>query len=144
MTDERIRVGTDEIRLRVTSAESDGRLMAAEVTMPAGGGPPAMHRHDAAEVYRVESGQLTMYVEDATGEVARVTAAPGDTVHIPGGRPHTIRNEGAVAATAYVVFVPGAQMEGFVRDVAGLSTPDPQAVMAVAERHGVQPAGALR
>jgi oxalate decarboxylase/phosphoglucose isomerase-like protein (cupin superfamily) len=136
-------VGTDEIRLRVTSAESDGRLLAAEVTMPAGGGPPMLHRHEAAEVYRVESGELTMYVQDASGRVARVIAAPGETVHIPGGQPHTIRNEGADTATAYVVFVPGAEMEGFVRDVAGLSTPDPQAVMAIAERHGVCPAGAL-
>ncbi|HEY8583438.1 MAG TPA: hypothetical protein VIL49_10845, partial [Capillimicrobium sp.] len=50
---ERFRVGADEIRLRVTSAASEGELLAAEVTMPAGGGPPLLHRHASAEVYRV-------------------------------------------------------------------------------------------
>ena len=38
---ERLKIGSDEITLHVSS----GSLLAAEVAIPAGGGPPGMHRH---------------------------------------------------------------------------------------------------
>ena len=141
---ERFRVGADEIRLRVTSAASDGELLAAEVTMPAGGGPPLLHSHACSEVYRVEAGELAIYVEDADGRVHRHASHAGATVHIAGGRRHTIRNETGAEARAYVVYVPGAQMEGFVRAVAGASAdgpPSPADVVAAAERHGIEMTG---
>jgi quercetin dioxygenase-like cupin family protein len=126
---ERITVGHDDITLRVTSEESGGALVAAEVTIPPGGGPPAMHRHPSAEVYRVERGELTIYREDE-----RIAAREGAVVHIAGGVPHTVRNESDAAAHAYVVFAPGTEMERFVRAVAAR----PGDVVALAEEHGVE------
>jgi oxalate decarboxylase/phosphoglucose isomerase-like protein (cupin superfamily) len=143
---ETLRVGTDTIRLAVTSRDTDGALLAAEVRIPAGGGPPALHRHAPQEVYRVEAGELAVYVEDGDGSVARIVAMPGDVVHIPGGRAHTVRNESGAEVQAYVVFTPGAQMEDFVRAAAGLGAGGPpamDAVLALAERHGVQIMGPL-
>jgi len=49
-------VGGDEITFRVTSAESDGALVAFAVRMPAGGGPPVLHRHDASSTSRTSEG----------------------------------------------------------------------------------------
>jgi mannose-6-phosphate isomerase-like protein (cupin superfamily) len=86
---ERLRIGSDEITLRAHSET----LLAAEVTIPAGGGPPAMHRHPSEELYRVEAGELAVYRE---GE--RIVAGPADVVHIASGQPHTVRNVRAVAA----------------------------------------------
>ena len=134
---ERLVVGSDEITLHVTSESSDGALVACAVTIPPGGGPPAMHRHPSAEVYRGEAGVLAVYVEDREGAVQRIAVARGVTVHIPGGRPHTVRNESPFEARAYVTFVPGTEMEGFVRAVASR----PQDVMALAERHGIEITG---
>ena len=57
---ERLKVGSDEITLRARSET----LLAAEVAIPAGGGPPAMHRHPSEELYRVEAGELAIYRED--------------------------------------------------------------------------------
>ncbi len=131
---DRLKVGTDEITLR---AATDS-LLAAEVTMPAGGGPPALHRHAPEEVYRGEAGELTVYCEDDDGEVQRHTLGPGDVVHIPGGRSHTVRNESSAEARAYVVFSPGAPMEHFMRAAAALTAPSPADVMALAERHGIE------
>ena len=88
--------------------------------MPASGGPPGLHRHPSAEVYRVEAGELCLYVEDAGGTVERIVAGPGEVVHIAGGRAHTIRNEAAEEARAYVVFVPG-----FARAAAPLAAAGP-------------------
>ena len=103
--------------------------------MPAGGGPPALHRHAPLEVYRVEQGELALYVEDDEGEVQRIVARPGDAVLVPGGRAHTVRNESRAGARAYVVFSPGTEIECFMRAagaLAGDGRPD------LAEAHGAR------
>jgi mannose-6-phosphate isomerase-like protein (cupin superfamily) len=127
---ERIRLGHDDITIHVDGKQSGGTMLAAEVTIPAGGGPPAMHHHPSGEVYRVERGELALYVGDQ-----RVRATEGAVVHIPGGVAHTVRNETKDAAQAFVVFTPGTEMEGFVRAVAG--SPDGD-VMAIAAAHGIE------
>jgi mannose-6-phosphate isomerase-like protein (cupin superfamily) len=148
-TPDRVSVGSEEIVFRVTSRETDGALLALEVRMPPGGGPPALHRHDPSEVYRVERGELALYVEDDAGAVRRTIAGPGAVVHILGGREHTNRNESEEEAQAYVVFAPGAGMEGFARAAGALATGGPprmEEILAVAECHGVEmtrPLGAL-
>jgi mannose-6-phosphate isomerase-like protein (cupin superfamily) len=124
---DKLLVGSDEIVLRASSAA----LLAAEVTIPPGGGPPALHRHAPDEIYRVETGTLAIY----TG-AARQEAGPGDVVHIPSWQPHTVRNESGGAVRAYVVFSPGAPMEAFVRAAAELEPGGD--VLALAARHGVE------
>jgi mannose-6-phosphate isomerase-like protein (cupin superfamily) len=135
MEKDKILVGTDEAILHVAS----DALLAMEVRMAPGGGPPFLHRHDPEEIYRVERGALTLYVEDDDGEVERHTAGPGDVVHIPAGRAHTVRNESDEDATAYVVFAPGAPMERFFRAAAALESGDD--ILALATRHGIEMVG---
>jgi oxalate decarboxylase/phosphoglucose isomerase-like protein (cupin superfamily) len=135
---DQLRVGGDELSFLVTSEESGGALLALEVRLPAGGGPPFLHRHDAAEVYRLDEGELAVYVEDEPGAARRRVLRAGDVIHIPGGRAHTVRNESGVAARAYVVFVPGAGIERFVRAAAAAG---PDEIAELAERHGIEMAG---
>jgi mannose-6-phosphate isomerase-like protein (cupin superfamily) len=122
---EQLKIGSDEITIR---AKSD-TLLAAEVVIPAGGGPPAMHRHPSEELYRVEKGELAVYREDEL-----IVAGPGDVIHIASGQPHTVRNETGTEARAYVIFSPGTEMERFIRAVAA----DPADVMGLAERFGIE------
>ena len=136
-----ITVGGDQLTFRVTSEQSAGALTAVEVRMRAGGGPPVLHRHDPFEVYRVEHGELTFYVEDDGGTVRRTVGGPGTVASIPGGREHTIRNESRDEARAFVVFSPGAEMERFVREAGALAergSPALQEVLAVASSHGIE------
>ena len=126
---ERLKVGRDEITLHLDSEGSGGTMVAAEVTIPAGGGPPALHRHPSAELYRVQRGELALYLGDE-----RIPAAEGAVVHIPGGMAHTVRNETDAEAEAFVVFTPGTEMERFVRAVAA----SPGDVVALAEEHGIE------
>jgi mannose-6-phosphate isomerase-like protein (cupin superfamily) len=137
MASERMRLGGDEVTLRVTGVESGGEVLAMEVRIPAGGGPPALHRHGPAETYRVERGELAFYRAGPDGSLQRTLAGPGAVVHIPGGREHTVRNESAADAAAFVTFVPGAPMEGFVRAAAAMGDAPMEEVLAVAARHGV-------
>jgi oxalate decarboxylase/phosphoglucose isomerase-like protein (cupin superfamily) len=122
-----ITVGSDELTFRAT-----GDVLAVDVRLPPGGGPPFLHRHAPTEIYRVDAGELAVYLEDG-GEVRRVAAGAGDVVPIAGGRAHTVRNESGAEVHAYVVFSPGAEMEAFVRAAAEA----PAEVMALAERHGI-------
>jgi oxalate decarboxylase/phosphoglucose isomerase-like protein (cupin superfamily) len=138
---ESIRVGTDALTIRVTSEESGGAIAAIEVQMPAGGGPPMLHRHDPFELYRVENGELAFYVEDDDGVVRRTVGRAGTVVSIPAGREHTIRNESGNDARAFVVFSPGAPMERFVRAAGALDRPDVQEVLELASAHGIEMTG---
>lgn len=129
MPDEIITVGRDEIAVRLSCADTGGELLALDVTLPAGGGPPGLHRHAAAEVYRVLDGELTVQFEDE-----RVVAGAGDVVHIAGGRSHTIRNESGAPARGYVTFLGDPEpMERFLRAAAAGGD-----VMALAARHGIE------
>ena len=141
---DRILVGRDEITIHVSSAETGGALCVGEVAMPAGGGPPALHRHALTEVYLVDRGEFTIYLEDEAGELERIVATPRTVVHIPSGRTHTVRNESSAPAVAYVAFSPGAEMEAFLRaagELAADGPPDVAAVLALASRHGIEMAG---
>jgi oxalate decarboxylase/phosphoglucose isomerase-like protein (cupin superfamily) len=141
---DRLRVGSDQITLHVTSGDSGGALLAAEVSLPAGGGPPALHRHAPEEVYRLERGELAIYLEDDEGDVRRISAQSGAVVHIPGGRAHTVRNESGTDALAYVIFAPGTEIERFLRaadDLAAQGEPGIENVLALAQRHGIEMAG---
>ena len=135
-----INVGGDELTLRVTSDQSDGAILAFDVRIPAGGGPPLLHRHGAFEIYRVERGELAFYLEDEHGDVQRAVVHSGAVVAIPGGREHTVRNESAAEARAFVMFAPGSEMQCFVRAAGELGAdgaPEIEDVLALADAHRV-------
>lgn len=138
---ERLRLGTDEITILATCADTGGALFAVEIRMPPGGGPPVMHRHDPGEVYYVLQGEFTFYVGDPAAP-RRVAAGTGDVVPLAGGTPHTVRNESAAEAVAFVVHAPGAPMENFSRAAAALAAdgrgPDMPTALALAARHGIE------
>jgi len=139
-TPDRLKLGTDELTFRVDSAATGGALLAVDVRLPAGGGPPVLHRHAPLEVYRVDRGELVLYVDDDSGEAERIVATPGTVVHIPAWRRHTVRNESDADALAYVVFAPGIEIERFMRAAGALASgePDLTEVLALAERHGIE------
>lgn len=140
-TRETLRVGGDEMTFRATGETTGGALIAYEIMIESGGGPPALHRHASAELFRIESGELAFYLEDASGEVVRSVTGAGAVVTIPGGREHTVRNESDAAATAFVVLTPGDELERFARAAAklGEAGPPPIAeVLALAASHGIE------
>jgi mannose-6-phosphate isomerase-like protein (cupin superfamily) len=130
---ERLSLGGDQVVLRCTSGQSGGALLAIEVRIPPGGGPPVLHRHDPVELYRVEAGELTFHLEDGP-----LRAQAGTVVAIPGGSEHTVRNESEREARAFVVFSPGAAMEGFIRSAAELGSPSMDEVLSLATAHGIE------
>lgn len=139
---ERLTLGTDQVTVLATSAQTGGDIFAIEIRMPPGGGVPVMHRHAPGEVYHVLAGEFAFYLGDGvSGAVRRVVAGPGDVVPLAGSTPHTIRNEGTADAVAFVVHSPGAPMEGFTRAVAAMTAggePSMDDVLDLAQRHGIE------
>lgn len=140
---ERVLLGTDEITILATCAETGGALFAVQVRMRPGGGPPVMHRHEPGEIYHVIAGEFTFYV-GAAGGVRRVVAVAGDVVPLAGGTPHTIRNESTADAVAFVVHAPGAPMEGFSRAAAAAAANGDltmETALSIAARCGIEMLG---
>lgn len=137
-------LGTDEITVLATSAQTNGDIFAVEIRMPPGGGPPVMHRHTPSEIYRVLEGEFTFYVGGPPAAVRRIRAVTGDVVPLAGNTPHTIRNESSRDAVAFVVHSPAATMEGFSRAAAAMAaqgSPSIEAVLALAQQHGIEMLG---
>ena len=138
---DRMTVGGDELAFRVTSDVSGGSLIAYDVRIAPGGGPPALHRHAAFELFRVERGEFAFYLEDPRGSVARSVAGPAEVIAIPGGREHTVRNESDEDAHAFVVLSPGDEMERFARAAGALAAdgaPEIAEILALAAAHGIE------
>ncbi|MFF0544472.1 cupin domain-containing protein [Nocardia thailandica] len=133
-------LGTDRIAVLATCAQTRGDLFAVQITMPPGGGPPVLHRHEPSEVYYVLAGEFTFYIDGPDG-LARIRAGAGRVVPLAGGTPHTVRNESSADAVAFAVHSPGATMEGFCREAAVADSTDISAVLALAEKHGIEMLG---
>lgn len=142
----RLTLGGDEFIVRASCADTAGALFAVEMRMPPGGGPPVMHRHEPGEVYYVIDGEFTFYTGLEPETARRTTARAGDVVPLTGGTPHTVRNESAADAVAFVVHAPGAPMENFSRAAAALAaggSPSMEQVLAVAVENGIELLGPI-
>jgi quercetin dioxygenase-like cupin family protein len=132
----------DQIRLLITSAESNGAVFFAEVLVPPGGGTPQhRHAHEDESFYLLE-GEVTLQLGDKT-----IVAMGGDFVQIPRGVVHAFKSTGAVTAKMLVLNTPGGiegfYSEGFDRTI-DLSAPPPASpalmarMVAAAAKHGIE------
>jgi quercetin dioxygenase-like cupin family protein len=110
----------------VLVAEESTTLLELELEPGSGAGPHA-HTHED-ETLAVLEGELAF--DDGEPRVLR----PGDAVFVPRGTVHSFVNEGAQAARAHVVCVPGG-LERFFRAVAVASGEE---AVAAAERAGLR------
>ena len=107
-------LGPEWVTLKVTGAETNGAYLVIEVRTPAGGGPP-LHTHRASEVFFVVEGSFE-FPTLIDGQPHAVVAEAGESVHIPGGIPHTYKNIGDDFGRLIGVVSPAAEMEGFFRE----------------------------
>ena len=130
------------MRFIVTGAETGGAFFMAQVTVPAGGGPPAHLHTFEEESFYIQQGTLTFQVGDQT-----MHASAGDFVHLPRGIRHSFKNTGNTEAKMLLTATP-AGIEKFFEEalypVEESSSPMPLneafvgRLMAAAARHGLQ------
>jgi mannose-6-phosphate isomerase-like protein (cupin superfamily) len=107
------------ISIKVSAAQTEGRLLQLLSTDARGTAPPLHIHHDADETWYVIDGQVTVFVGDE-----RIEAGPGDFVFGPMGVPHTFlvtseRSEMIVTFSPAGAEGPlGSGVDGFFQDVA--------------------------
>jgi mannose-6-phosphate isomerase-like protein (cupin superfamily) len=75
---------------KITPLMCAGRVVALEMTNPAGiPGPPPHHHDDCAEFFHVIAGRLELMRDGIW-----ITLGPGEQAEIPRGTLHTFRNDG--------------------------------------------------
>ena len=150
MSDQKIRVNPSEetiaigptgiaIRFLLTSADTNGRLSAFEVRVPAGQKLPAPpHRNDAYEevLYGLE-GVLTWTVNGTPIEVG-----PGQALCIPRGAVHRFDNFGHVDVKQLCLISPPVMGPAYFREAAAAigaaaGPPDRAQMAEIFRRHGM-------
>src|SRR5262249_50685125 len=118
---------TDRVMFRVTGADTGGADSVIEGLILPGGGPPALHTPPWAETVCLLGGGFEIR-GGARGGPRAVRVGPGETVHVPGGAPHTFKVVSATPGRALNTFAP-AGIEAFFAE---LGTPDdPAAPLAL-------------
>jgi quercetin dioxygenase-like cupin family protein len=135
------------IEFKVRGADTAGAYAVLELQLPANSGPPKMHVHDAFETFQLLEGDYEFRtVRD--GRPVTFRAKGGDTVHVPGGVPHTFKNIGTAPARCQIILAPAA-IEGYFDELstpaargatvaARSGPPDVQHFIAVGRKYGVE------
>ena len=109
-------VVTDVTTIKASGADTSGRLLVLQVTVPPGGGPPVLHRHDYSEVFLFQDGDFEVSTVDENYVLDTIKVGAGDTVSIPSMVWHNFKNVGEVPGRFSAVHSP-AVMEDFMREI---------------------------
>lgn len=142
---EALRVGPNQVTLRVTAAQSEGRIGVTEYQVaPRFAAPPVPHWH-TRESWTAHVLRGTIRFRFADGPV---DAGAGATVHVPPFCPFAWENPTDEAAVMLCIYTPGG-FEEFFRDAAALQAADPgrsmaermPQLLALWERYGIRRGG---
>ncbi len=127
-------LGTD-YAITVTKAESGGPLGVFEGLVPAGEGPPVHVHHNEDEVIHVIDGSYEFWLDGRT-----MAVAPGGSVFLPRGVPHTFRVTGTKPGRNLAILTPGGFERFFIEAAArDLQIPrDMPALVELANGYGLE------
>lgn len=131
----------DAITYKVTSAQTDGQMTVAELTIAPGGGPPGLHTHPPAEVFYVLEGEFAFQGGGPRGGET-FKACAGSVVYVAAEVPHNLKNVGQTPGRLLAVYL-SPLMESFSRAIAAsvASTgghPEPASLRPIFERYQVR------
>ncbi|QHT68783.1 cupin domain-containing protein [Rhodocytophaga rosea] len=109
-------LGSDMITVKAGSQETSGTMLAMEVKVPKGGGPPMLHRHTYSETFYFLEGEFIMTTANSDYQQHSVRVQPGDTLAIPSMVWHTFRNSGDTEGKFLVVHS-SPVMEGLLQEL---------------------------
>jgi mannose-6-phosphate isomerase-like protein (cupin superfamily) len=120
---EHLMVGSDIVTVKASSLHTSGHMLMVEVRVAPGGGPPALHRHESAEVFYILEGEFEVSTADDAGNVTKETLMAGDTLAIPSMAWHNFKNTSSSQGRILVVHSPTVG-EAFLQ-AAGVPITDP-------------------
>ena len=100
-----------------STAETNGEVVEWEITLPPGAPSPPLHFHPRQEEqWETLEGTLSIYVKDGWRELRA-----GESVTIPAGQAHTLRNRSSETVRVRDVHVPALDFEDYIRRLHALA-----------------------
>jgi quercetin dioxygenase-like cupin family protein len=130
----------DIATFKVAGAMSGGSLILAEIVTQPGGGPPGLHAHPTEEAFYILEGEFEVSGLGEGGEPYTSRAVAGSVVYVPSGAAHNFRNVGATSGRLLVMYT-SPELEMMARELSTIGSemaPDPNQVMGVLVKHGIQ------
>jgi mannose-6-phosphate isomerase-like protein (cupin superfamily) len=109
-------LGSDLVTVKAGSRETSGTMLVLEVMVPAGGGPPMLHRHVYAETFYFLEGTFTVSTTDSHSRLHTQMVQPGDVLAIPSMAWHNFKNTGSTPGRFLVVHS-SPVMEGLLQEL---------------------------
>jgi mannose-6-phosphate isomerase-like protein (cupin superfamily) len=110
-------VSGETIEFVKTSADTDGELLAIDLTLTPDGHVPGTHVHpEQDERFEVKSGTMKFKLGHKT-----IIAGPGETVVVPAGKRHRFSNAGTEDAHVRVEVKPALRMEDLFETTVALA-----------------------
>ena len=106
------KVGIGTLFFKVTTADSNGAVLVAEIAHHAKGGPPRHLHRDQDEWFHVIEGAYIVEIGDE-----RYLLGPGDSAFGPRGVPHCWVNVSEGPGRITFVFTPAGQAEAFFLEI---------------------------
>jgi mannose-6-phosphate isomerase-like protein (cupin superfamily) len=120
-----------QIDLRIVAPATEGEMAVFETIVAPDAGPP-LHIHTREdETFYILAGLFQIWIGDRT-----VLAAPGATMFLPRGIPHTFRNIGKTDGRILCMATPGG-FEEFFMEVERTGVTDPAELDALAANYGL-------
>ncbi len=105
-------VGIGTLSFKVTTADSNGAMLVAEIAHHAKGGPPRHLHRDQDEWFHVIEGKYIVEIGDE-----RYLLGPGDSAYGPRGVPHCWVNVSEGPGRITFVFTPAGHAEAFFLEI---------------------------
>ena len=125
----------DEAVFKLTAAETGGSLSLWENITPPGGGPPPHYHEDEDELFMVQEGQVSFFINGEWNE-----AGPGSVLFVPRGTVHMFRNKGSAPSRMLVMAQPSGFEIFFARCAEEFKRPggpDMDRIAAISAEHGI-------
>jgi quercetin dioxygenase-like cupin family protein len=134
-TAERIKAGPMTMLVVEDGGHTSGSHAVIEFAFDGQFSPPKHIHHQHEEVIYVLEGEIELLVNDET-----VRLGPGGAFVTPIGLPHTFSN-GGPGRLRFLLTISPAKHLGYFLDMAKVmqGQPDPQAIMTVMQRYGLEP-----
>lgn len=126
----------NEVRIKISSRDTNGAFAVAEDLTPPNGGPPLHMHYEQDEWWYVLEGEFLFEID---GE--QIHAVPGATVFAPKGSRHTFQNIGTTNGRTIVTVVPGGLdlfFEEVDQTVSRHAVPDMEAVHVLFHKYGME------
>jgi mannose-6-phosphate isomerase-like protein (cupin superfamily) len=132
-----VNAGPMSLRILEDGSHTSGTHAVIEFTFPGPFSPPPHIHHQHEEVIYVLEGEIALLVRDET-----VRLGPGGAFVTPIGLPHTFSNGGSGPLRFLLTISPAGHLAYFEAMAEAMQAargmPDPQTVMAIMQRYGLE------